>query len=589
MDARTWQTVKEWLADARELPEPERASFIAQRCPDEELRSEVLKMLASDSSLSGIVNAPTLASGTRLGSYQIDTVIGTGGMGEVYRARDTKLGRDVALKVLPAIFENDRDRIARLEREATLLASLNQSNIAHIYGLEESNGTRALVMELVEGETLADRILRGAIPLKEALPIARQICEALEAAHEHGIIHRDLKPANIKVRSDGTVKVLDFGLAKAIDPSDPGGIQNSPTMTATGRGVILGTAAYMSPEQAAGSAIDKRSDIWALGVVLLEMLTGTCAFAGDTVSHVLASVIKDQPDFSRLPSDTPASIRRLLRRCLEKDRKHRLADAADVRLEIEDALTSPAEPRVPAPSRRLTFVLLSVIAAILIVVLLGVLATIRQRGVSDAPLPLMRVEISTPTIPTAFALSPDGRYLAFVGTSGGPQRLWLRPLGTTEASPLPGTEDADSAFWSPNSRSIGFFAGGKLRRVDIDGAPPRDITDAAAYGASWDADGTILFTPTINSPLSRVSASGGQPVAVTRLDPPRQMTHRYPHFLPDGRHFLFVVGGTQQGLYLGLLAMVTSLSDFPRTNGPVNICHQVSSSLSARARWLRRG
>ena len=289
-----------------------------------------------------------LSAGMTLGPYEIVAPLGAGGMGEVYRATDTKLKRQVALKVLPAALTADHDRLVRFQREAEVLASLNHPHIAAIYGLEDADGVRALVMELVEGPTLADRIAQGAIPFDEALPMAKQIAEALEAAHEQGIIHRDLKPANIKVRPDGTVKVLDFGLAKAMDPTGASSVNAtmSPTLSmhATQAGIILGTAAYMSPEQAVGKPVDKRADLWAFGVVLLEMLTGKPVFTGETVSHVLASVLKTEPDWTALPSETPASIRRLLRRCLEKDRKRRLADAADAQLEIDDLLSGRAEP-----------------------------------------------------------------------------------------------------------------------------------------------------------------------------------------------------------------------------------------------------
>ena len=302
----------------------------------------------------------SLSSGARLGPYEILSALGAGGMGEVYRARDTKLNRDVAIKVLLPAVANDPDRLARFSREAQVLASLNHPNIAAIYGLEDAGDVRALVMELVEGPTLADRIAQGAIPLADALPIATQIAEALEAAHEQGIIHRDLKPANIKVRSDGTVKVLDFGLAKAMDPAGASNANamNSPTLSmhATQAGLILGTAAYMSPEQAAGKAVDKRSDLWAFGVVLLEMLTGRQVFGGETVSHVLAAVLKDDPDWTSLPANTPAPIRKLLRRCLEKDRKKRLDSAAAARLEIDDAIAAPANdtslPSAPIQTSR---------------------------------------------------------------------------------------------------------------------------------------------------------------------------------------------------------------------------------------------
>jgi eukaryotic-like serine/threonine-protein kinase len=370
----------------------------------------------------------SLGPGTRLGPYEIVAPIGAGGMGEVYRARDMKLARDVAVKVLPAAFSSDPERLARFAREAQVLASLNHPNIAAIYHVEEVDGTSALVMELVDGESLADRIARGPIPIDEALPIARQIAEALEAAHEQSIIHRDLKPANIKMRPDGTVKVLDFGLAKLAETasghSATGGLSLSPTITShvlmTGVGLLLGTAAYMSPEQAAGKAVDKRSDLWAFGVVMLEMLTGRQGFSGETVSHVIASVLKDEPAWTTLPPNTPTPIRRLLRRCLEKDRKRRLPDAADIRLEIDDALTTPVvelpiTPIVPRSRERLLW--LSIVALVVLWAGAATVAWLRERASSVSP-PVTRLDLVTPPTddPFSFALSPDGRQVALFPT-----------------------------------------------------------------------------------------------------------------------------------------------------------------------------
>ncbi len=394
-------------------------------------------------------------SGTRLGPYEVLSALGVGGMGEVYRAHDTKLHREVAIKVLLPAVANDLDRLARFRREAQLLASLNHPNIAAIF-CSGSEGTLALVMELVEGPTLADKIAHAAslkpqasgLPLDEALAIAKQIAEALEAAHEQGIIHRDLKPANIKVRADGTVKVLDFGLAKAIDQdlkaSGPQDLGNSPTLLlhATQAGMILGTAAYMSPEQASGKPVDKRSDLFSFGVVLLEMLTGHRVFDGETVSHVLAAVLKTEPDWTKLPADTPTPIRRLLRRCLEKDRKRRVESAADARLEIEDALTAPAADTspigaAPSPSSARGIRLAWAVAAIALLAAAG-LAVPAVRHLREAPPdapPETRVEITTPAggDPVSFALSPDGRQLVFVASGDGASRLWLRSLSTTTA------------------------------------------------------------------------------------------------------------------------------------------------------------
>jgi len=507
-----------------------------------------------------------LATGTRLGPYEIISPLGAGGMGEVYRARDSKLNRDVALKVLPDQFALDPDRLARFRREAQVLASLNHPNIAGIYGLEDAGGFGALVLELVEGPTLADRIAQGSIPLDAALPIARQIAEALEAAHERGIIHRDLKPANIKVRPDGTVKVLDFGLAKALEPSHgPADVSQSPTITSpamTRMGVILGTAAYMSPEQAKGRAADKRSDVWAFGCVLYEMLTGKRAFGGDDVSDTMAFILTKDPDWIGLPANTPGSIRRLLRRCLEKDRTRRLADVADARIEIDEALTAPdAElAGVPGVSRgrreRIAWSVAGVLAVLLVIALIP--ATLYIRRPVAEPLPT-RFEIQTPPTsnPTSFALSPDGRQLAFVATAEGAPRLWVRPLDQVTTQTLGGTEGASYPFWAPDGRAIGFFAGGKLKRIDLAGGTPQVLADAPSErGGTWNRDGVIVFAPAAFSPLMRVAATGGTPVAVTRLVA-GEGSHRWPQFLPDGRRFLFSMGfgrSATHGVYVGALA-----------------------------------
>ena len=387
-----------------------------------------------------------LAAGTRLGPYEIIAPLGAGGMGEVYRARDTKLNRDIAIKVLPEAVAADRERLARLEREAQVLAALNHPHIAHIHGFEDSTGTPALVMELVEGPTLADRIAKGRLAIDEALAIAKQIADALQAAHEQGIVHRDLKPANIKVKDDGTVKVLDFGLAKALDPAvasrQPAtGLENSPTIASpamTQAGIILGTAAYMSPEQAKGRPIDKRADIFAFGCVVYEMLTGKRAFDGEDVSEILARVIEREPDWSALPANTPPGIRRLLRRCLEKNVKARRRDAGDVIADIDDATTDStfvvAEHRTkPAFSR------LGWLAAATMALALAVVGAVHLREKDPEPRREMRLDITTPETfaPEQFALSPDGRSIAFVASGDGTQRLWLRRFDQAAAQPLP--------------------------------------------------------------------------------------------------------------------------------------------------------
>jgi Tol biopolymer transport system component len=475
-------------------------------------------------------------------------------MGEVYRARDTRLKREVAVKVLPEAFSHDPDRVARIQREAELLATLNHPNIAAVYGLELVNGLTGIVMELVEGHTLAEKLepSRG-LALDEALAIARQIADALQAAHERGIIHRDLKPANVKVRVDGTVKVLDFGLAKATEGASGTSfdIANSPTITSpammTGVGVILGTAAYMSPEQAKGRPADKRSDIWAFGCVLYEMLTGTRAFKGEDVSDVLARILERDPDFNALPPTTPPAIRRLLRRSLEKDRKRRLPDIGVASLEIDEALTTPAELVVaPAAQPRRVDWRVALGGAVLAVAVAATAATLYvRRSTSDAI--VTRLEISTPGTgsPFMFALSPDGR------------RLAVRSLDQVGVQILAGTEGAISPFWAPDSRTIGFAANGKLKRVDLSGGAPQVIADAsnAFSGGTWNSEGVIVFAPTNFSGLVRVSATGGTPVEVTHVAPGR--SSRWPQFLPDGRHVLFLIGGNvpapTHGIYVASL------------------------------------
>ena len=509
--------------------------------------------------------------GTRLGPYEILAAVGAGGMGEVYRARDTRLNRDVALKVLPEVFSADRDRMSRFEREARVLAALNHSHIAAIYGLEESNSVPALVMELVEGPTLADRIVAGPIPLDEALPIAKQIAEALEYAHDHGVIHRDLKPANIKVMTDGTVKVLDFGLAKALldEPvaADP---RDSPTlsMAATMAGVILGTAAYMSPEQAKGKPVDRRTDIWAFGCVLYEMLTGKPLYTGETATEILASIIKEAPPLERLPSGTPSAIRTLLRRCLDKDPRQRLRDMGEARIAIEHAgATSGSTITTERKTReRLAWSVAGVLLLGLAVTLaLGAWAYFRGRS-DDAR--TIRFFVSAPETwnvtqlpgpegrsPAPVAVSPDGNRVAFVAVStDGRTLLWVHSLDALTAQSLAGSDGASSPFWSPDSRFLGFFANGKLKKIDVSGGPPITLCDVPnGFGGAWNRDGVIIFAATITSALQRVAASGGVPTAATVLGP-GETRHSRPFFLPDGRHFLHhVLGGTRTGIYLSSL------------------------------------
>jgi eukaryotic-like serine/threonine-protein kinase len=514
-----------------------------------------------------------LASGSYLGSYAVLSPLGAGGMGEVYRARDSKLGRDVALKVLPEVFARDAERMARFQREAKVLASLNHPNIASIYGLEDSGATHALVMELVEGPTLADRIKQGAIPVDEALRIAKQIADALEYAHERGIVHRDLKPANVKVTSDDAVKVLDFGLAKAVQgEASEVDISSSPTMTrmATLAGVLLGTAAYMSPEQAKAKPVDRRADIWAFGCVLYEMLTGKMAFSGETVTDTLAAIIKEEPDWSRLPAGTPVRVRLLLQRCLQKDPKQRLRDIGDARISLEEVLSGAAEQSsvvampiaAPVWYRALPWVVAACFA-----IALAVVAGIHFRAASPpqfANAVRFQIPITERLAPGGgnFALSPDGRHLAFPATGpDGVSRLWIRSLDSLEERPLPGSESSvfPPFFWSPDSRYIVFDGGGKLKKIDTGGGPAQTLCEIShfAVGGSWNQEGTIVFGSGNGGGLQRVSANGGPSSPVTVLDPSgSEVRHDFPLFLPDGRHFIYQRTSNKpgnSGIYVGSL------------------------------------
>jgi serine/threonine protein kinase len=494
-------------------------------------------------------------AGTKLGTYEIVGSLGAGGMGEVYRARDTKLNRDVAIKTLPEVFARDPERLVRFRREAQVLASLNHHHIAAIYDLVDVGPSPFLVLELVEGETLAERIRRGRIRIPEALRIATHIAEALEAAHEKGIIHRDLKPANIKITPDGSAKVLDYGLAKVLEESGSANLSKAPTIAATSLGTILGTAPYMSPEQAIGGEADRSSDLWAFGCVLFEMLAGRGPFEGDTVSEVLAGILRSDPDWRLLPDETPDGIRRLLRRCLRRERTLRLRDAGDARIEIDEAqsITGPEHVR-PIPSgRRERLAWASAFALVSLVAALMSVRAFRPGAVA----PEARLEINTPpTRDPSLAISPDGLKIVFTASSGGQAQLWLRSLDSSLARPLPGTERGSTPFWSPDSRSIGFFADSKLQRMDIDGGSVQTLASApAGLGGAWNRDGTILFSANPGRPIFRIPAGGGEPAAVTRFESPQQASQSSPRFLPDGRHFLFFVTGTAdaRGVYIGNL------------------------------------
>ncbi|HJQ98375.1 MAG TPA: protein kinase [Candidatus Polarisedimenticolaceae bacterium] len=508
-------------------------------------------------------------SGSSLLHYRIGEKLGVGGMGEVWKATDTTLGREVAIKILPDAFAADPERLARFEREAKVLAALNHPSIATVYGFHEAGGKRFLAMELVPGEDLSARIARGRIPVHDAIEIARHVAEALEAAHEQGIIHRDLKPANVKLTPEGRVKVLDFGLAKALDPagsSSPGRSDTgmSPTITSLGTvaGVILGTAAYMSPEQARGRSVDKRADTWAFGVLLYEMLTGKRPFDGDTVSDTLASVLKTDPDWSALPSDTPTSVRTLLRRCLAKNPKQRLRSTGDALFELEGEAKEEKGTVPSSPWRsRVPWLVAAALGALLIF-------TLWNRNGTVAKVPGRSVHIEYPFVTDSGVglappmISPDGNMIVYGSRSANNQlELYLRRIDSFEAKVLPETKDAIFPFWSPDSRSVGYFSSGSLRRIAVESEATQTITEESAWGrgGSWHANGKILFVPNPNSPIMCVDAAGGKPVAVTKLDTSlADASHRFPQWLPDGKRFLYTLWSNNQdvlkshgGIYVG--------------------------------------
>ena len=582
MTPERWKRVEELYHAAGTRPQDERAAFLAEACRDDEgLRRDVESLLDESLSDDGFLAEPGLAipshmafdlaretmTGRSLGGYQFQTFLGAGGMGDVYRAHDPKLRRDVAIKILPQAFTSDADRLERFEHEARMLAALNHPNICAIYGLEEAEGVRFLILELVEGKTLAETLAslqaqRSGLPLRDALTVARQITEALEVAHEKGIIHRDLKPANIKITPDGVVKVLDFGLAKALaaDVSAPD-LTHTPVVTRDGRpeGAVLGTAAYMSPEQAEGKAVDRRTDIWAFGVVLFEMATGQRPFSGETVTETLASVLKVDPNWDTLPVTVTPDLRRLLRRCLEKNPRRRLQSIADARVDIEDVLSTPEQSTTAVvsrtfrlrqlPSRWLTDARIgwTVAAAAVVIAVLVWASSFRRPLVPDLPthvlsvLPPPGASLATEEAP---AISRDGRRLAFVGyDAAGRQQLYILALDSA-AGPqaLANTDGASLPFWSPNSESIGFFAQGKLKTIHV--ATGRLQTLAAAYGArggTWNQDDVIVFVPRPLEGPYRISATGGDLTQVL-LDADTPLPRGwFPSFLPDGRHFLMFV------------------------------------------------
>jgi eukaryotic-like serine/threonine-protein kinase len=586
-----WRLVERLYHEALTREELLRPAFLREACVgDERLRREVESLLAYAAQARDFLTTPAIAGidltaldpdgpgralvGARLGPYEIGSLLGVGGMGEVYRARDTRLGRDVAIKILPEVFVADAERRARFEREARLLASLNHPHIGTIYGFEERDGIHALVLELIEGETLAQRLSRtakaadgsrdgsagGGIPLDEALKIARQIAEALEAAHDKAIVHRDLKPANIALTRDGVVKVLDFGLAKIGGHDGASDLTRSPTITvmATGEGAILGSAESMSPEQARGKVVDKRTDIWAFGCVLYHMLTGRKVFVGDTISDTIAAILGREPDWTALSSATPPAIRRLLSRCLEKDLDRRLHDIADARIEIDDVMRQPHASGDEVSTRhdhagwvprRAMFPLAATVAVVLAA---GAIAGVRWWSIPAAPsvASLARLIISLPASQTIekgrfppVALSPDGKFLVYVAArEGGTTSLYLRPLDELAPRAIPETDGASTPFFSPDGRWLGFYADGMLKKLSVDGGVALAICEAApVWSATWGERDTIVFATTLaGSGLWRVSANGGEPVQITKPKPDEGQ-HGYPQLLPGGTQILFSI------------------------------------------------
>ena len=502
------------------------------------------------------------AEGAQLSHYRIEAVLGAGGMGEVYRARDTKLGRDVAIKVLREARHADPEGQARFEREARLLAALNHPHIASIYGIEETgSGRSALVLELVQGPTLAERIDAGKLPIREALAIATQVADGLDSAHERGIIHRDLKPANIKVTVDGRVKILDFGIAKLVLPqSSDDELTVAPTAGSgkTSRGILLGTPSYMSPEQARGHEVDKRTDVWAFGCVLYEMLTGQTAFQGETTSDVVAAILSRDVDFSALPASTPRAVRKLLQRCLEKDRKRRLHDIADVRIEIEEALTDSGTDTASRDSvrkRSMWPVAATIVLAAIAGVVIGWYFKPAPKSPNN-PASVARLTI-TPAVPLMeasrratpcrvvdcgvgmVAISADGRRIAYTGQSVGVERLYVREIDRFESTPVNGSEGGHTPVFSPDGRSLAFIADLKVKKVSLDGGTPQVLSDfVEGNGLSWGGDDTILYNPGLATGIWSVSAKGGMPVAVTRVEG-KENQHRFAEFLPGGKSIIF--------------------------------------------------
>jgi len=569
LDPDQWRDVSRLFAAAVDLGRDARQAYLVDACGhDAALRGAVESLLGAHDQAGSFGEAPVLAlqdrpkrltAGSQLGPFRIETLLGAGGMGEVYRAQDTKLRRAVAIKVLPDSFANDPDRRARFEAEARALASLNHPHVGAIYGVEESGEVVALVLELVDGPTLAERLASGPLPLDEILWVARQLAEGLEAAHDRGIVHRDLKPANIKITPEGSVKILDFGLAKPEAAPLRPEASNSPSdlRHATRVGVIVGTVGYMSPEQARGQPVDKRTDIWAFGCLLFEMCARRPPFAGATLAETLTAVIEHEPDWTALPPETPLLLSQLLRRCLTKDSRVRLRDIGEARI----ALAGPAIGVIASgPARRPKRRGAVVPAALATLAVAAVLALgwYGQARSEATPGQAVRFVVFPPEGTQYnfhpgrgfFALSPDGSELALIASThfaiygrDAESRIYLRAMGDLETRPLPGTEGASSVFWSPDGRSLGFFADGKLKRLDLPHGAPITICDvqgAPFLHATWSRTGVILMAHGNSTAISSVPAAGGTPrEVVTRNPSNHEVRVHWPWFLPDGRHFLY--------------------------------------------------
>jgi serine/threonine-protein kinase len=583
MDAERWRKIEQLYHDALERKADERAAFLQQACAgDQELGREVEALLAREKQAENFLESPVLEIaakalaqdlpsptdppdeperlvGQTVSHYRVLGKVGSGAMGVVYRARDTKLGRDVALKILPPAFAADSERMDRFKREAKVLASLNHPNIAAIYGLEDAGGTPALIMELVEGPTLGERARQGPVPLDEVLQIGRQTAEALEAAHERAIIHRDLKPENIKITPEGKVKVLDFGLAKAMEAAGatPEDLSKSATVNGaeTKAGAILGTAGYMSPEQVRGKPVDKRTDIWAFGCVLYELLAGRRAFPGATLSDYIAAVLSKEPAWQVLPEGTPPRLRALVKRCLVKDPQHRLRDIGDARLELEDLLAGPAEevatPKPTGVTRRTAIGTLAGAAAGAAVG--GVLGSKLWRGATARSLTQFRIPLPEGAFARAsynkrVAISPDGTHIAFNVISGGEDKFYVHPLRQLEPKLFPAPA-VGIAFFSPDGQWIGFLAPGtpvaqQLRKVALDGAAPATVYDQVEvyWGGTWAADDVIYCVAGIPGGLLRVPAAGGQPTEILKIDLAKnERQYKYPCALPGGKAVLLTL------------------------------------------------